>query len=111
MSGSRPSWPSGSGLWGQLLVAWHSGQTARGLRTPRLTLGGGALADEPLCAVLSYCYDVADREIAASGIAYDSHQNQTLHDGDTEARLLCWGLGVLRCTDWLIPMGSPGQIE
>ena len=26
--------------------------------------------------VLSYCYDVADREIAASGIVYDSHQNR-----------------------------------
>lgn len=34
-------------------------------------------------AVVSYCYDMADRHIAASGIAYDSHQNQTLHDGDT----------------------------
>ena len=34
-------------------------------------------------AVSSYCYDMADRQIAASGIAYDSHQNQVLHDGDT----------------------------
>ncbi len=33
--------------------------------------------------VASYCYDMADRQIAASGIAYDGHQNQVLHDGDT----------------------------
>ena len=52
-------------------------------------------------AVVSYCYDMADREIAASGIAYDGHQNQTLHDGDTSE------IGPIDCAVMWTSGGSP----